>query len=65
MKLFHVITLLFVVVGGLHFALSAVGINVIGTIFGAGIPHAILHLAIGFSVLYHGIPLLKTHINAV
>lgn len=57
MKMVQVITWFLVVIGGLHFALSAIGINLLGSVFGG--ESMVLHIAIGASMLYHGVPALQ------
>jgi uncharacterized membrane protein YuzA (DUF378 family) len=59
MKMIHVLTLFLVVIGGLHFALTGFGVDLIGTIFGHGTNLTILYLVMGVSTLYHVIPMLK------
>ena len=62
MKMIHVISLFLVILGGLHFALTGIGINLIGAIFG----HAditILYIVMGLSTIYHVMPLMKTHMS--
>lgn len=61
MKMVHMVTLFLVILGGLHFALMGLGINLLGIIFG-GIPIAVIHLAIGASTLYHVLPIFKARL---
>ena len=63
MKIFHVLTLLLVVIGGLHFALNGIGIDLLGTVFGQHI--AAFHIAIGLATLYHVVPSLKAKLAAL
>lgn len=64
MKMVHVITLFLVILGGLHFALTGFGINLLGAIFG-GTNLTILYIVMGVSTIYHVLPLLRTHLAAV
>lgn len=64
MKLVHVITLFLVILGGLHFALTGFGINLLGTIFG-GTNMTLLYIVMGLSTIYHVMPLLRTHLAAI
>lgn len=59
MKMIHVITLFLVVIGGLHFALTGLGINLLGTVFGVGTNLTMFYMLIGLSTLYHVVPLLQ------
>jgi uncharacterized membrane protein YuzA (DUF378 family) len=59
MKLVHVLSLLLVIFGGLHFALTGIGINLIGTIFGTA-NLTVLYTLMGISTLYHVMPLIKS-----
>lgn len=62
MKLIHVLSLLLVILGGLHFALTGFGIDLLGAIFG----HAnltVLYMVMGFSTIYHVMPLIKTDLH--
>lgn len=63
MKMIQMITLFMVVLGGMHFALMGIGINLFGIIFGWA-PIAIVHLVIGVSTLYHVLPILKARLAA-
>ena len=63
MKMIHVLSWLFVVIGGLHFALSGIGINLIGNVFGGHV--TAIHIVIGIAILYHGIPALKAKLSAL
>lgn len=65
MKMIHVITLFLVVIGGLHFALTGIGINLFGIVFGVGTNLTVLYLLLGISTLYHGIPLLRTNLKTL
>ena len=58
MKLIHVISLLLVVIGGLHFALTAIGINLLGMVFGS-LNMAIVNLLIGLAIVHHVLPSVK------
>jgi uncharacterized membrane protein YuzA (DUF378 family) len=59
--MFQVITWFLVVIGGLQFALSGIGINLMDSVFG-GSHQALMGVAIGMSVLYHAVPALKSHL---
>ena len=64
MKMIHVIALLLVVLGGVHFALSGLGINLLAILFGGG--HlAVLYIAMGVSTLYVAMPALKAKLAAL
>jgi len=65
MKLLHVLTLFFVVIGGLHFALSGVGIDLLGSVFGTGGHMTTLYIIMGLSTLYHGVPMLTTKLSTL
>lgn len=65
MKMIHVITLFLVVIGGLHFALTGIGIDLLGIVFGTGANLTVLYLVMGVSTLYHGIPMLKTNLKTL
>ena len=64
MKLIHVLTLFLVIIGGLHFALTGFGINLLGTVFG-GANLTVLYIVMGLSTIYHVMPLLRTHLNTL
>ena len=64
MKLIHVLSLLLVVLGGLHLALTGLGIDLLHVIFGAA-NLMILYILIGVSILYHGLPVLKTQLASL
>ncbi len=64
MKLIHVITLFLVVLGGLHFALTGFGINLLTAIFG-GMNLKTLYIVMGLSTVYHVLPILRTHWNSI
>lgn len=64
MKMIHVLTLFLVMLGGLHFALTGLGINLLTTLFG-GTNLTILYIVMGVSTLYHVMPMLKTHLTAI
>lgn len=56
--------LFFVVIGGLHFALTGIGIDLIGSLFGAG--HlAVLYIIMGLSTLYYAVPVLTQKLSAL
>lgn len=59
MKMIHVLSLLLVIFGGLHFVLTGIGINLIGAVFGTG-NLTVLYTLMGISTLYHVMPLIKT-----
>ena len=65
MKLIHVLTLFFVVIGGLHFALTGIGINLLGALFGTGTHLATLYIIMGLSTLYHVVPMLTTKLSTL
>lgn len=65
MKLFQVLTLFFVVLGGLHFALIGFGIDLLGSVFGAGTHMTTLYIIMGLSTLYHVLPMLTTKLSAL
>ena len=65
MKLLHVLTLFFVVIGGLHFALTGIGIDLLGSLFGAGTHMATLYIIMGLSTLYHVVPMLTTKLGTL
>ncbi len=65
MKMIHVLTLFLVVFGGLHFALTGFGVDLIGTVFGTATNLTILYIVMGVSTLYHVVPMLKTHLAAL
>lgn len=65
MKMIHVISLILAVIGGAHITLVGFGHDIIGSIFGAGDHMAMVHIAIGLSVLWHVGPMLKTQIAAL
>jgi uncharacterized membrane protein YuzA (DUF378 family) len=64
MKMVHVITLFLVILGGLHFALTGFGINLLGTVF-HGSNLTILYIVMGVSTIYHVMPLLRAHLAAI
>lgn len=64
MKMIQIISVFMVILGGLHFALLGLGINVLGMIFG-GANIAIIHIVIGVSTLYHIVPMFKARIAAL
>lgn len=64
MKMIHVITLFLVILGGLHFALTGFGINLLTAVFG-GLNMTLLYIVIGLSTVYHVMPLLRTHLAAI
>ncbi len=64
MKIVHLIALLLVVVGGFHAVLATVGIDVFGTVFGAGVHMTLINLVIGLATVYYVFPMLKSHLNA-
>lgn len=64
MKLVHVITLFLVILGGLHFALTGFGINLLTAVFG-GLNMTLLYIVIGLSTIFHVMPLLRTHWTSI
>jgi uncharacterized membrane protein YuzA (DUF378 family) len=64
MKIIHLIALLLVVMGGIHAVLFTAGIDIFGTVFGAGVHMTVINLVIGLATVYYVFPMLKTHINA-
>lgn len=65
MKLLHVLTLFFVVIGGLHFALAGIGIDLLGTVFGTGTHLTVLYIIMGISTLYHVLPMLTAKLSSL
>ena len=65
MKMIHVITLFLVVIGGLHLALTGLGVNLLGTVFGITTNLTMLYVVIGISTIYHVVPMLKTNISTL
>ncbi len=63
MKLIHVISLLLVVIGGLHFALIAININLLGMLFGS-LNMSIVNLLIGLAIIQHVLPSVKAELGA-
>lgn len=61
MKMIHVISLLLVILGGVHFVLTGLGIGFLTTIFG-GSNLTVLYVLMGISTLHHMIPVFKTHL---
>ena len=59
----QMVTLFMAILGGLHFVLLAMNINLLGMIFGSINP-AIIHIIIGGSTLYHVFPMFKARIKA-
>ena len=64
MKLVHLISMVLVVLGGLHFALLGVGVNLLGMIFGSA-DIAIIHVVIGVAILHHVLPVVKSRLAAL
>lgn len=64
MKVIHVITLFLVILGGLHFALTGFGINLLTAVFG-GLNLTILYIVMGLSTIVHVMPVLRTHLNSI
>lgn len=64
MKMIHVIAMFLVIIGGIHFALTGIGIDLFGAIFG-GANLMILYIAIGVSTLYFAIPVFRAKISAL
>ncbi len=64
MKVIHVITLFLVILGGLHFALTGFGINLLHAVFG-GMNLTILYIVMGLSTIYHVLPVLRSHLAAI
>lgn len=65
MKLIHVLMLFMVVIGGLHFALAGVGIDLLGAVFGAGSHLTILYIIMGLSTLYYVVPMLTAKLSTL
>lgn len=65
MKMIQVITLFLVVIGGLHFALNGIGINLLGIVFGTTANLTVLYILLGVSTLYHGIPMLRNNLKTL
>jgi uncharacterized membrane protein YuzA (DUF378 family) len=64
MKMVDVISLFLVVLGGLHFALTGLGVNMLGAMFG-GANLTILYIAMGVSTLYHVGPMFTAKLSAL
>lgn len=64
MKVVHVITLFLVILGGLHFALTGFGINLLTAVFG-GMNLTILYIVMGLSTIFHVLPVLRTHLASI
>ncbi len=64
MKMIHVISLFLVVLGGLHFALTGFGVNLLAMLFG-GANLTILYIAMGVSTLHHVWPSFKAQLSAL
>ena len=64
MKVIHVITLFLVILGGLHFALTGFGINLLPALFGT-MNLTILYIVMGVSTIYHVLPVLRTHLASI
>ena len=65
MKMIHVITLFLVVIGGLHLALTGLGINLLGTVLGVTTNLTMLYVVIGISTIYHIVPMLKHNLTTL
>ena len=63
MKIVHLISLLLVVLGGVHAVLGTIGMNLFGTVFGGGMIVTVLQLVIGIATIYYVFPLLKTRLG--
>ncbi len=63
MKLIHVLMLFLVVIGGLHFALSGIGIDLVGSLFGANM--SALYVIMGISTLYYAVPVLTQKLSSL
>jgi len=63
MKLIQVLMLFFVVIGGLHFALSGIGIDLIGALFGTNM--SVLYVIMGLSTLYYAVPVLTNKLSSL
>lgn len=63
MKLVQILSWFFVVMGGLHFALSGIGVDLIGAVFGGHV--ALLSIIMGVSILYHGVPMLTAKLSSL
>lgn len=61
MKLIHVLMLFLVVIGGLHFALSGIGIDLVGSLFGTNM--SVLYVIMGLSTLYYAVPVLTEKLS--
>ena len=64
LKVIHVLTLFLVILGGLHFALTGFGINLLTAVFG-GMNLTILYIVMGVSTIIQVLPVLRTHLNAI
>lgn len=63
-KVIHVLTLFLVILGGLHFALTGFGINLLSALFG-GMNLTILYIVMGLSTIVHVMPVLRTHLASI
>lgn len=61
MKLINVLMLFLVVIGGLHFALSGIGIDLVGALFGTEM--SFLYVLMGLSTLYYAVPVLNEKLS--
>jgi uncharacterized membrane protein YuzA (DUF378 family) len=62
MKIIHLIALFLVVLGGVHVALGAIGIDMFGTLLGTGVHMTVINFLIGIATVYYVLPMLKTHL---
>ncbi len=64
MKLFHIMSLLLVLIGGINWGLvGLVDLNLVGTMFGDGILTTIVYLLVTISTLYHVFPMIINHFS--
>lgn len=63
MKLVHVLMMFLVVIGGLHFALTGIGIDLVGALFGTHM--SILYVLMGLSTLYYAVPVLTQKLSTL
>lgn len=65
MKILHIITLLLVLIGGINWGLVGItGLNIVSTIFGAGIITTIIYILVAISSIYHIFPMITKHFEA-
>lgn len=58
MKLFHILTILLVFIGGINWGLVALlDVNLVTTIFGTGVMTTLVYLLVTFSTFLHVLPM--------